>query len=219
MAWQEGMADWKPLSELFSVPESGAPPLPVRPAPAAHSKPIEVRKTSGLAIASLVCGVLSIFTCLLTGVPSIILGHVALSKGKASGGAIKGMGMAIAGLIMGYLSLVGFIFVMFTVGVPAYKRGVDRSKTMMDVAKIMKACNVYASNHDGRYPDSLEVLVKEGAIKNIAPDNYEYFGATLKTDAPSDAVVLMSDWEDEGGKRIVAYSDGRVRVEAPSSAP
>lgn len=58
-------------------------------------------KTCGMAIAALVLGLFP-----LTCVPSIlgiILGHIALSKIKASGGCLKGRGMAIAGLILGYV--------------------------------------------------------------------------------------------------------------------
>jgi hypothetical protein len=54
-------------------------------------------KTSGLAIASLVCGILCV------PIASIVLGHLALSQIKRAAGAVVGKGMAIAGLVLGYL--------------------------------------------------------------------------------------------------------------------
>jgi hypothetical protein len=44
------------------------------------------RKTSGLAVTSLVLGVLSIGLFCLTGLPAAICGHVARARIKASGG-------------------------------------------------------------------------------------------------------------------------------------
>ena len=58
------------------------------------------QRTSGMAIASLVLGLIP---CMC--VPSllaIIFGHIALSKIANSNGQLKGRGMAIAGLILGY---------------------------------------------------------------------------------------------------------------------
>jgi|GEM_PF-366601 len=69
-------------------------------------------KTSGLAIASLVLGLLSIFTVGLFSLPAVICGHIALSQIKKSAGAVLGKGMAIAGLIMGYLMFLIGVIVM-----------------------------------------------------------------------------------------------------------
>lgn len=68
---------------------------------------------SGLALASLILGICGIVLCLgpLAGIPAVICGHVAQSKIKQSGGALSGGGMATAGLITGYISIV-MIFVI-----------------------------------------------------------------------------------------------------------
>jgi competence protein ComGC len=67
-------------------------------------------KTSGLAITSLVLGILSVLlliVCLgpLLAIPAIICGHVAFSKIGKSGGQLQGRGLAMAGFITGYVSL------------------------------------------------------------------------------------------------------------------
>lgn len=65
------------------------------------------QKTDGGAIASLILGIASIVLCLniFTGIPAIITGHISYSKIKKSMGRLKGEGMALTGLILGYLSL------------------------------------------------------------------------------------------------------------------
>ena len=62
--------------------------------------------TSGKAIASLILGICSFLFSILTGIPAIIFGHLAKSDIRKSGGRIQGDGMALAGLILGYISIV-----------------------------------------------------------------------------------------------------------------
>lgn len=57
-------------------------------------------RTSGLAIASLVCSLLGPVCC----IPAIICGHLALRR-LAREPALRGYGLAIAGLIIGYIIL------------------------------------------------------------------------------------------------------------------
>jgi uncharacterized protein DUF4190/uncharacterized protein DUF1707 len=62
------------------------------------------RRTNGLAIASLVTGVLWMWW--FGSVVAVVLGHVALKQINASGGRQSGRGMAIAGLVLGYLGII-----------------------------------------------------------------------------------------------------------------
>lgn len=84
-------------------------PYPVYPAP---------RPASGLAITSLVTGIVSVvFSWLglpaLAAIVAVITGHMALKKTKADP-SIGGRGMAFAGLIIGYVML-GVIAIMIIV--------------------------------------------------------------------------------------------------------
>jgi hypothetical protein len=76
-----------------------SPPTPPSgSSPAAH--------TARTAIWSLVLAILSFFCgWLFTAIPAVICGHVARSKIRKSGGALGGMGIAIAGLIVGYIAI------------------------------------------------------------------------------------------------------------------
>src|SRR5437773_2287138 len=61
-------------------------------------------RTEPLAIVSLVLAILSWFVCLLFGsIPAIICGHLSRSKIRRSSGALRGMEIALAGLIIGYV--------------------------------------------------------------------------------------------------------------------
>ena len=73
------------------------PPSAASPAP----------PTAPAAIWSLVLAILSFFCgWLFTAIPAVICGHVARSKIRKSGGALGGMGIATAGLIVGYIAIV-----------------------------------------------------------------------------------------------------------------
>jgi hypothetical protein len=61
-------------------------------------------ESSGKALASLICGVVFFFWP-VTAVAAVVLGHLALSDIKGSAGRIAGRGMAIAGLVMGYIGV------------------------------------------------------------------------------------------------------------------
>ena len=66
------------------------------------------RETSGWATASLVFGILGILGLDLCGgfILTIAFGHIALSQIKNSNGSLGGRGMAIAGLLLGYIPMV-----------------------------------------------------------------------------------------------------------------
>jgi hypothetical protein len=70
-------------------------------------------RISALAVWSLVLGVLST-TCfwLITGIPAVICGHMAYSRIKRSAGALEGQGLALAGLITGYVSIAISILIL-----------------------------------------------------------------------------------------------------------
>ena len=73
-----------------------------------------VPTTNGLAIVSLVFGVLGWTLLPLIGmILAIVTGHIALGQIRRSNGTETGEGLAIAGLVLGYLALaVGFIILL-----------------------------------------------------------------------------------------------------------
>ncbi len=61
------------------------------------------RRTNGLAIASLVCGLAQLPSFGLTMLPAVILGHVARGQIRRTGE--NGKGLATAGLVLGWIGL------------------------------------------------------------------------------------------------------------------
>jgi hypothetical protein len=93
-------------------------PGPVQTAPgnqAAQRPAASSEVTNGLAVASLVCGLMEVFTLGITAIPAVILGHVA--RGQIRRNGERGDGMATTGLVLGWLGIA--FFVLFVVGVAA----------------------------------------------------------------------------------------------------
>lgn len=109
LVWREGMPAWQPV---YSVPEFNGqvgiytPPVHVGAPGYYPGAPV---RNSGLAIASMVCGIAGYLTCYFVGflgIPAVICGHMALSQINTSHEPVAGRGMAIAGLILGYLGIL-----------------------------------------------------------------------------------------------------------------
>jgi hypothetical protein len=96
----------------------------IPPAMSAASQP----KTSALAIWSLVLGILGILFLLvcispLFAIPAVICAHMAYSRIKRSNGMLAGQGMALAGLITGYVSIALSVFLvpmMMAIAIPNF---------------------------------------------------------------------------------------------------
>ena len=65
-----------------------------------------MHKTNGLAVGALVCGIIPFFG----GIPAVILGHVARGQIKRTGE--RGDGVAIAGLVLGYLWVALWVLIV-----------------------------------------------------------------------------------------------------------
>jgi hypothetical protein len=86
-------------------PAPPANPWPTAPAPTWHpqSAPGHARSTNGLAIAALVLGIVWIWW--IGSILAVIFGHVALSQIDRSHGTQGGRGLAIAGLVLGWIGV------------------------------------------------------------------------------------------------------------------
>ena len=109
LRYDDSIVDEVPQSP-YSPPVEGDEGASYTPGP---SLPV----TNGLAIASMICGILSlVFFCfcggLFLGIPAVICGHLSLNQLNAPGNSQQGRGMAIAGLICGYLGIAFLIIMM-----------------------------------------------------------------------------------------------------------
>jgi hypothetical protein len=130
-------------------------------------------KTSALAIWSLVLGILSLlcFT-IFAGIPGVICGHKALGKINRSSGELGGRGLAIAGLVTGYLGIAWAVFIiplLMAIAIPNFVKARSTAQAnacINNLRQIDAAANEFALEHqltNGapiNYPNDLTPYIK-----------------------------------------------------------
>jgi type II secretory pathway pseudopilin PulG len=134
---------------------SAAPAQGLAPAPPAAVP------TSGKAIASLICGIFTMF--FPVGIAAIILGHLSLSDIRKSAGRLGGRGFAIAGLVLGYAgtALIALILIIAAFAIPNLFRGniAQNEASAVGALRIINVAAVtYQSEYENGFPSSLDVL-------------------------------------------------------------
>jgi hypothetical protein len=104
------VADLDRLVADVSPPPPAPPPMP---SPYYAPQPV-YPTTNGLAVASLVAGFLWLgwFGSIL----AVIFGHIAIGQINRSGGRESGTGLAIAGLVLGYMGVATLVLVLAFAG-------------------------------------------------------------------------------------------------------
>ena len=150
-------SEWKPVASFpeFSgaaaAPQPGLPPVASgTPAP---FTPTAAPKTSGLAIASLACGVLG---CLgITALAGLVTGIMALIKINKSKGQLGGQGLAIGGICVSGVMLFMAIPILAGLMLPALAKAKSRASTINCVSNMKQvglAIRLYAMEHNDTFP-------------------------------------------------------------------
>jgi prepilin-type processing-associated H-X9-DG protein len=188
---------------------------------------------TGLAVAALVLGLLSLFSCPLIGIVAIILGIVALNRTSREPQRYGGRGMAIAGIACGGGSFITAVAVwgcLSAVMLPSFSRARELSKRLVCAANLQSIgtnVQLYAGGTTPPTPLKIDDLVKQGVITPpmlICPSNesgtanYVLVAPTDLPDPPPPRTVVMyepkSNHADEGGN--ILFADGHVEfVKAP----
>src|SRR4051812_9589516 len=129
-AWYDGAAGWAALLTVPGVsaaPASATTPNPATPATPAAAVMVPRRKNEPLATVSLMASLfgLSGFCCglfLMVSIAGVVCGHLALSRIKANP-ELGGRGMALAGVVVGYVSIAGWLIWTFAFGGLAVLQG------------------------------------------------------------------------------------------------
>ena len=106
-----------------------------------------VPKISGLAIAALILGILSFFTCALTSIPAIICGIIGLVIIEKSGGRTTGRGLAIAGIVVPVFSFALIIIILLPLRRTAHRLICGTNLSLMGMAMMN-----YANDHNDEFP-------------------------------------------------------------------
>lgn len=86
------------------APPPAAPPPPP-PAGWGPNQAVPRQTTNGFAVAALVVGIAVLCTGIFGGILSIVFGNLALARIDESQGAQKGRGMAITGIVLGWIAV------------------------------------------------------------------------------------------------------------------
>jgi hypothetical protein len=260
MVQQVGSTEWRPVSSvpelaaLFGTPAppastAGVPPLPPgtgpvpRPVPATppYSSPgaapvygASVQgKTSGLAIASLILGILG--ACGITALLGIIFGIISLRQIRRSNGQLKGEGLAIAGLCVSAFMLLPASAGLF---IPALAKAKDRAQQVQcanNMKQISLSLRMWANDNGDKFPPDLvsisnqvsspKILVcpaeKLRDRKEISTwdefsligSSYDYYGAGKKTTNPQEVILSCPIHGNSG------LADGSVQKRARGASP
>ena len=224
-----GEKDWNALGDLpefagtFRAPKP--PPLPGQPM-------AEPAKTSGMAIASLVLGILGIFSCGVTALIGVILGAMAMSKIRDSNGRLQGRGLALAGVIVS-----GFFLLMIpfyaALALPAFAQAKQKAQSIncLNNEKMLAiAVRIYTTDHTNHFPpaatwcDAVKADASSDKIFKCAgaghPGRCDYaFNAKLdgmelaKVD-PRTVMLFESDgqWNANGSQEILLRKPRHARV-------
>lgn len=148
----EGQA-WQPVAGMF---ETG------KAATASNTPPmtdLSRSETPPVAIWSLVLGILSLAGgVFITGIPALICGRRAQVQIRASGGALKGEGLATAGIITGTIG-IGLFVVGLVVGlaIPAALKGHKQAGAdtcIINLRRIDGATAQWALEHHKNYTET-----------------------------------------------------------------
>jgi type IV pilus assembly protein PilA len=109
------------------------------PGPDLYSANSSPAQTSGKALGSLISGIL--FFLLPAAIVAVVLGHISLAEINHSFGRLRGKGMAIAGLVLGYIG-IGFVPVILLIAAIAIPN-LLRSKMAADEDSAVKSLKSY----------------------------------------------------------------------------
>jgi type IV pilus assembly protein PilA len=162
-----------PVAAPAAIP-GGSPDIPPsaysNEPPPAFAKPPE---TSRKAIGSFICGFF--FWIFPAAVAGIILGHLSLSEIQKAGGRLKGRGMAVGGLVMGYGGVVAIplILILAAIAIPNLLRSrmaANEASAVGSLRTMEVAAVSYASTYSNGFPPTLDAM---GAAESGAESGTE----------------------------------------------
>ncbi len=240
MAWHEGLEHWQPLSQVVpAAARKTAPPLPgSRSDLASSGEP----QTATYAVISLICGVAAPFV-FLSSIPAVILGHIALGQIKRSQGALKGRGMAIAGLVVGYLSFL-FGLLALALLVPLANLVLEKSRIHM-VERDQRDLQVAVSNYQAEYNrlplspvipaddflpaegvgiEVVRALYGLAGTESLNPRKIQFIDLVLADSNKTGGIVKDTDgnitaWMDPWGNPYWIALDGNLDQKIPNPHP
>jgi competence protein ComGC len=180
-------------------------------------------QTSGKAVASLVFG-LFVFAFPLS-ILAVIFGHLSVSEIRKSAGRLKGEGMAIAGLVLGYvgLAIIPVILIIAAIAIPNLLRArmaANESSAAASVSTLVRAEVAYSSSHPEtgftcRLSDLADAGLIDSRLASGQKDGYafELLGCRAAADAAANTeyrVVAYPVVREQTGTRAFCSDEAAV---------
>jgi prepilin-type processing-associated H-X9-DG protein len=202
------------------------------PAPGVAS-PAEA-KTSGMAITSLVLGILGLLTCGVSSLVGLILGIIALVKINRSGGRLTGNGLAIAGICVSALFVL-MVPIYAAMLLPALSRAKAKAQSIScvnNVKQLSLGVMMYATDHgdvcpaSNRWCDAIGPYVGSGkpfvcpagaaGSRSHYAFNQKLGGrSTSKIANPAQTVMIFEadgGWNASGGRELMVRHPRHVTL-------
>jgi competence protein ComGC len=218
----------QPCPKCGSVPAAQQGPAAAGAALAPTASDAARSETDIKAVLSLFLGVLSFVLSVFTGIPAVILGHISRASIRKSGGRLKGEGIALGGLIMGYISvfLVPVVLMILYVAVPNVFRArivTNESSAISTLKTINVAAESYRLEHQ-EYPANLQelgesslVALDDNLIKLGVKDGYQF---TYSGHSSQKGYMIHADpvFIHTGQRHFYTDRSGIIRYETDASA-
>lgn len=219
--------------EAETVQALRPPPRFERNAPPTHFVGHSAKQKSGLAIGSLVFGIIGMFTggLLLVGsIIGVIMGGVAVSKSNKNPAQYGGKGFAIAGIVLNCIAPVSLFFVgiIAAIAIPnllAARRAANEGSAISQMRVLMAAEQTFAATRGaGRCGDLADLDAADLIDSTLASgrkNGYEFTIVKKANACELFATPLVSDGAAKSGNRsfYLSTDEGELRAAEKRGAP
>lgn len=221
----EGATQWQPLSTLpeFSAALASTGPMPPAFGTAPGGAAPVPQKTSGMAITSLVMGILGTCTLGIGSIIGVILGVISLNKISKSNGQLGGKGLAIAGICVS-VGVIPIIAILAGLLLPALARAKGKAQAINCVSNLKQiglSALIYAGDHNDALPlaanwcDTLQPVLGSAKVLHCNADSSgqrSSYGYNIRLSGKKDGEVnprtvmffeIDGGWNVSGGPELL----------------
>ena len=183
------------------------------------------KKNTGMGVTSLVLGILSVICLgLLAGIPAIILGHLAYNRARKQPDQYGGAGLAIAGFVTGYASIV-MTLILAGLLLPALARAKSKAQRIHcsnNLKQVGLSFRTWGIDHADRFP--FNVPAQEGGTLEFCARGTDGFDANawrhlqvLSNELSTPKILVCpADSSKQPASDFISFGPGNVSYQVRS---